>query len=72
MATQDETTTGAGLAALNLLFSFLTSWIFILNCLFAFAWKWYAQGQIKPLEPKNEEDVKRDKKYAAFARQDLK
>lgn len=52
-------------------YSIVTSKIFILNCLFSWAWILYAKKSIKPLVQKNEEHINRDKKFSAFRRNDL-
>ena len=50
----------------------LTSKIFIFNCLFGLLWLIVASLAIKPLIPKTEEHKQRDKKFAAFRRNDIK
>lgn len=55
----------------NLIYSLLSSKLFLFNCLFSFLWILFAKKSIKPLFPKSQEDKERDKKFEPFKRNDL-
>ena len=50
---------------------FLTSKLFIANCIFCVIMLEYGLNAIKPLYPKNDKDRERDEYYRAFKRNDL-
>lgn len=51
--------------------SILTNKWFILNCIFSIILLEWSFSKIKPLFPKNQSDIERDKKYPSFRRNDL-